>query len=165
MPTPTEISHQRQLLATHPQTLAYLLQQQAQFTTAHTPPHIRTGIDEACAGITKCKAALRGWGVEVADHPDDGDALVPTTPTTTTTTPPPTSSPTQPIDRIKLRDLINATFSDAKIQDLCFDLGIDYENLPGSGKSAKARELVSYMERRSRLAELAQKVQQLRPGM
>ena len=58
------------------------------------------------------------------------------------------------MDRPGLRDILVTHFSDGELRDLCFDLGIDYESLPGEGKSAKARELVAYCQRRDRLAEL-----------
>ncbi|MFN2107592.1 MAG: hypothetical protein ACK2UJ_22130 [Candidatus Promineifilaceae bacterium] len=45
-------------------------------------------------------------------------------------------------------------FNIEELQDLCFAMGIDYEELGGAGKSAKARELVLYMQRRGRLGEL-----------
>jgi hypothetical protein len=45
-------------------------------------------------------------------------------------------------------------FNIEELQDLCFAMGIDYEELSGAGKSAKARELVLYMQRRGRLGEL-----------
>lgn len=35
------------------------------------PPPTRHGIDEARAGIARCKAALRGWGVHVEDQAHD----------------------------------------------------------------------------------------------
>jgi tetratricopeptide (TPR) repeat protein len=38
--------------------------------------------------------------------------------------------------------------------ELCFDMGIDYESLPGEGKSARARELVAYCLRNASLNQL-----------
>jgi len=40
------------------------------------------------------------------------------------------------------------------LRQLCFDLGVKYEDLPGQTKSAKARELVQFMGRHRRLDEL-----------
>lgn len=78
---PSPDSRQQQdLLATHRRTLAHLLKQQAALGSAYAPPGIAHGIDEARAGIARCKTALRGWGVAVADHPDDGDVPVMTAP-------------------------------------------------------------------------------------
>lgn len=63
-----------------------------------------------------------------------------------------------------LRQLLIQHFNDGELQTLCFDLGVDYENLPGQAKADKARELVEYVQRRNRLAYLVQMCQQLRPN-
>jgi hypothetical protein len=56
----------------------------------------------------------------------------------------------QLVDMFDLSELI--TFSE-------FHLGVDIDNLGGSGKSAKARELVLYMKRRGRLGQLTDEIQ------
>lgn len=66
---------------------------------------------------------------------------------------------------IELREILVSRFSDGELKDLCFDLGVDYESLAGEGKSAKARELIAYMQRRDRLAELVAAGKQLRPDI
>jgi len=66
------IDQQRELLDTHRRTLANYLRRLAQIGSAHAPPEIDHGIRETRAGIKRCKATLRDWGVLVADHPDDG---------------------------------------------------------------------------------------------
>jgi hypothetical protein len=58
------------------------------------------------------------------------------------------------MDRVQLVKFIRDKFNDSELRDLCFELQIDYESLPGDGKAAKARELVSFCERRDRLPEL-----------
>ena len=63
----------------------------------------------------------------------------------------------------KLAIIIKTYFDDNEIRDICFQLGVDYEDLPGQGKGAKARDLVQFMERRDRLDELVRKVRQVRP--
>ncbi len=55
---------------------------------------------------------------------------------------------------IELRQILTTRFSDGELRTLCFDLGVDYENLPGQGKADKARELISHLERRQRIAAL-----------
>jgi Effector-associated domain 7/TIR domain len=67
--------------------------------------------------------------------------------------------------RAKLRENLVDDFSDGDLHDLCFDMEIDYESLPGQGKSAKARELIAYCERRGRLPELVAKLYKLRPNV
>ncbi len=71
--------------------------------------------------------------------------------------------PTQ-ADMAQLRQNLIHYFNDSELRDLCFDLGVDYESLPGTGKSDKARELVSYLDRRGRVPELTWMGQQLRPN-
>ena len=60
---------------------------------------------------------------------------------------------TTTLDWAQLRQLLSESFDDNELRDLCFDLRIDYESLPGDGKSAKARELVMYCDRHKRLDE------------
>ena len=65
------------------------------------------------------------------------------------------------IDPAALRRTLENRFDLEEIQDLCFDLGIDFDALRGAGK--KAREVVSYCQRRGRLEELATRIATLRP--
>jgi hypothetical protein len=55
-------------------------------------------------------------------------------------------------------------FNLAEIENLCYQLGVEFEDLGGTGKSGKARELVKYMERRGRLGELDAMATSLRGG-
>ncbi|MCP4603517.1 MAG: response regulator [Proteobacteria bacterium] len=57
---------------------------------------------------------------------------------------------------IKLRRILAERFDAGELRTLCFDLGVDYGNLPGESKADKARELVAYLERRDRIYKLAQ---------
>ena len=66
------------------------------------------------------------------------------------------------MDLSALRNFITTYFNDSELRDLCFDLGIDYENLDGDNKAAKARELVAHCQRRNRLAELEATCRRLR---
>lgn len=65
----------------------------------------------------------------------------------------------------QLRQLLANRFSDGELRDLCFDLGVDYEGLPGAGKADKARELVAYMERRGQLTDLVRVGRHSRPDV
>jgi hypothetical protein len=69
--SPEAIDDQRGLLVSHRRTLAIYLKQLAQHGSANAPPSIEHGIREARAAIHHAKAALRGWGLAVDDHPDD----------------------------------------------------------------------------------------------
>lgn len=162
MASPEQIKQQQVMLRNHRDTLASLLQQQAIFGTAYTPPSVIHGIREARENIARIKQILRGWGVTVEDLPDDGDvepgALL-------NYGGAPVASSTPQIDGPVLRRHLTNHLSDSELRDLCDDLGIDYENLPGQAKSDKARELVLYMSRRNRLEELLRVAQTAHPDL
>lgn len=61
-----------------------------------------------------------------------------------------------------LNGLINY-FNLSELQGLCFELGIDFEDLGGTSKTDIARELISYLERRGRLPYLVQILRKQRP--
>lgn len=50
------------------------------------------------------------------------------------------------------------------LRELVLMLGVDWDELPGDTKSAKGRELILFMERNGRLAELAQTITQTTPS-
>lgn len=162
MLTDEEITHQQELLKTYRRNLALYLQRQAMMGAAYVTPEVMHGIAEAREQIARIKRILGESGVEVPDHPDDGSAA--------TAAPRAAAPPRQragapaTIDRVALRQVLAERFSDEELRDLAFDLGIDYEDLPGATRSGKARELITYTERRGRLDDLVAAVGRLRPG-
>jgi hypothetical protein len=72
-PDPEAVDNQQKLLATHRQTLAFLLQQRAAHSSASSPVSILNGIVEARQGIERCKAVLRSWGLAAGDDPSDSE--------------------------------------------------------------------------------------------
>lgn len=54
----------------------------------------------------------------------------------------------------KLRQSISRFFNESELRNLCFDLEIEYENLPGTAFNDKVRELISYCNRHQRLDDL-----------
>lgn len=56
---------------------------------------------------------------------------------------------------LQLLEQLNAQYNLEAVQQLCFKLGVDYENLEGETKSAKTRALVQLLGRLGRLDELA----------
>jgi hypothetical protein len=66
---------------------------------------------------------------------------------------------------IRLRQFFDARFSEDELRTVCFDLGIDYDNLAGVGKAGKARELVAYCQRYGRISMLLAIARQLRPDV
>ena len=63
----------------------------------------------------------------------------------------------------RLRQDIVEHFDDSDLRDLCFDMGIDYDDLPGQSKKDKARELIARCKRTSRIRDLLAKLKDLRP--
>jgi hypothetical protein len=66
--------------------------------------------------------------------------------------------------QIRLREILTERFSAGELDTLCFDLGVPAEDLPRE-KSGKARELVAYMKRYSRLPELVNHIRRNRPDI
>jgi len=64
---------------------------------------------------------------------------------------------------VQLREMLTTYFDAGELHTLCFDLEVDYDDLPGEGKVDKARELIAYLERRDRIPELVSVCQGLRP--
>jgi len=61
------------------------------------------------------------------------------------------------------RKFITENFNWEELRTLCQDLRVDFDSLPGEGKEAKARELVAYMDRHSRLDDLVAILKRERP--
>lgn len=68
------------------------------------------------------------------------------------------------MDSVRLRQVLTEYFSEEELKTLCFDLGIDYDDLSGEGKTAKARELVSRLERRGEVGNLVAACYHRRPN-
>ena len=56
----------------------------------------------------------------------------------------------------ELRENLVAHFNEGELRTLCFDLGVNYDVLPGRGTADKARELLAYLDQRGRVAELVE---------
>jgi hypothetical protein len=65
----------------------------------------------------------------------------------------------------KLRQMLAAHFSVEELRTLCFDLGVDYDDLPGEGKTSKARELIGYLERHDRIPDLVELGKKKHPAL
>lgn len=66
---------------------------------------------------------------------------------------------------LDLRDTFNTRFNDDGLNELALALGVDYENLAGNSKSAKAREFALHIWRHSLLNELARVGPNRRPDI
>lgn len=65
----------------------------------------------------------------------------------------------------ELRQILIDCFNKAELRDLCFELGVDDEALSGDTINDKARELIAYMRRRSRLNDLIEACYKARPNI
>jgi hypothetical protein len=68
-------------------------------------------------------------------------------------------------DTVHLYEQIMAVFSLEEMHDLCFHLGVAAEDIAGDTRSQFARNLVGYLQRRGRLADLVRLARQLRPHL
>lgn len=63
-----------------------------------------------------------------------------------------------------LHQILVKYFNDSELNNLSFKLGVEYEMLSGRTKQDKARELITFLERRNRVSELIHASYQLRPN-
>jgi WD40 repeat protein len=68
-------------------------------------------------------------------------------------------------DLQQILQLMVSHFSMQELKSLCFNLVVDFDELGGEGKSEKARELVAFIQRRDRLADLTRALVNERPGI
>ncbi len=67
--------------------------------------------------------------------------------------------------RSELRQILSQRLDEEELRTLCFDLDVDYDDLPGRGKTNKARDLLAHLIQRRRLPDLIQTGQKLRPDI
>ncbi len=72
-------------------------------------------------------------------------------------------SPTPTNWAAELRDLVNRSFDTNEMHELAFDFNLDYDDLPGRGKSGKVVELLQILARQQRIPEFVERCQALRP--
>ena len=65
--------------------------------------------------------------------------------------------------RATLHDLITNHFNSEELMQLCFDLGVFWDKLPGDALDGKARALIEKLEREERLYKLIGECQKVRP--
>ncbi len=68
-------------------------------------------------------------------------------------------------ERVHLREQLDSLFSQDDIRVLCFDLGIDFDNLSGGTKQIKVQSLIVYCEQRGRIDDLIQRAATINPNM
>ncbi len=67
--------------------------------------------------------------------------------------------------KTQLANLLAQYFSKSELMFLASSLGVDYENLEGEAKKAKAFNLVTYLDRRDRSDELLDQIEAKRPNL
>ncbi len=75
---------------------------------------------------------------------------------------PPAKAKQSPVDLTALRHALVNYFNMEDIRTLCFDLGVDFDSLPGSGKGAKARDLIAYWQNQGDLTPLIEAIRRER---
>ncbi|MBN1247821.1 MAG: GTP-binding protein [Anaerolineae bacterium] len=63
---------------------------------------------------------------------------------------------------VRLRRILVERFNTEELRTLCYDLGVSFDELGGTNRAGKARELVAYLARRERLGDLLRTGKQLR---
>jgi hypothetical protein len=66
-------------------------------------------------------------------------------------------------DPNRLAEVLRDQFSLGELQDLSYELGVDFEALGGESKAQKSRELILYLQRRGKLDLLVEDVMRRRP--
>jgi len=65
----------------------------------------------------------------------------------------------------ELHRLLDSHFNEGELRDLCFNLDVDFENLPGMGKKDRARELVLHCRRYALTEALLTELMEMRPDL
>jgi len=66
---------------------------------------------------------------------------------------------------VQLHKKLDTYFDEEELNELCFNLGIQYDNISGRAKVHKARELVNFLVRHSLISELVNYCQKVRPAI
>jgi hypothetical protein len=59
---------------------------------------------------------------------------------------------------------VKSDFNESELRDLCFELDIEFDDLPGPSRKDKCRELISLMKRQKRIPEFIQICRNKRPN-
>jgi hypothetical protein len=65
----------------------------------------------------------------------------------------------------ELRRTLIKYFNESELKNLCFDLAIDYETLPGQSKPDRVRELITYVKNREQISDLVREARENRPDV
>lgn len=68
-------------------------------------------------------------------------------------------------DRERLRRLMSDFLETNDLENICFDMRIDFEELPTGRKDSKLRSLITHCERHARIDELLKQLRELLPSI
>ena len=66
---------------------------------------------------------------------------------------------------VQMQSILASRFDLEEFKTLCFRLGVGFDGLRGEGLDGKARELVTYFQRRRQMNRLMAAIQQYRPDI
>lgn len=78
---------------------------------------------------------------------------------------PPPNDPTAHAVQKTLRDLLHDNFSNDDLKEVCFEIGLDWDDIKGEDKRAKTRELVQHYAKREQLHVLRDAMAEARPNL
>jgi len=67
--------------------------------------------------------------------------------------------------KVEVWHLLGQYFNEEELRSLCFELGVDFDNIPGSIKEAKAQGLTELMWRTGELGNLVDLAKEKRPNL
>ncbi|MEJ5310499.1 MAG: hypothetical protein WHX52_12050 [Anaerolineae bacterium] len=108
--------------------------------------------------VGRDKITIIGDGNVIGNH----NQVAVNKPATTGQTP---TTPAALPDRVRLLSLLTRHFSLDELNTLCFAVGVNYDELGGSGLTGKARELIGYCERHACMPALLNAGKTLRPEL
>jgi serine/threonine protein kinase/ATP/maltotriose-dependent transcriptional regulator MalT len=147
-----------------PTPMAVIVQHATQPLT--TPSQINPDLPQAVEEVV-CKALAKAPDERYASAGEMARALQEAVPAAPAAAPgaQPENGKRERTHLSQLRQILEAHFDQDELQTFCFELGVDYDNLPGEGHGNKAREMLDYLARHSRLPELLTLGQGQRPDI
>jgi GTP-binding protein EngB required for normal cell division len=67
------------------------------------------------------------------------------------------------MNKKEIRKTLSKKCSLSDVKDICFDLEVDYDNIPGESKSSKIRELILYLDKKEELQLLEELINERFP--
>ncbi|MAT97413.1 MAG: hypothetical protein CL608_09750 [Anaerolineaceae bacterium] len=75
-----------------------------------------------------------------------------------------TSNPYDQNYLVELLHNVNSDFNEQELKELCFELDVDYDDLPGPARKDKCREFIDLLKRQKRIPEFIQICRNKRPN-